>query len=377
MKISTLISVYQSGLLLFQSIFTLQIIDSYAFHFPIESSSSSCSSHRSLNVNHHINGNHIIPSKKNIWNLGVIRIVFTKDIFSSRKYGIKFKLCAVPSSMMDEILSREGVLQQGANFVQKLYWAQFADDTYTGSLRILKPKTSSKTIRQDMTTNIGNSIKVMDNETNNNEYNDNITLNRPRAPTVTLLPATAIRYLVNDMTRVVNGNVTLTSGKQILSSPSNSVEKLDLLSQLLKDCPESCSTSKIRKAFNTYTASLQFGDSFALNLPPGSIERKRYIQENDSFLNSKTAIVADLDLRDLHRNQILTLFDDINAEIEYQQKRLRLSEQDKIIDPNIVDLEDITEIIGKLQNELDVWFGFIPEKDVEDAYSTFISTLDH
>lgn len=252
---------------------------------------------------------------------------------ASKQREVSHKLLAIP----DELLDREGALQKSAGFIQRLYWAQFADDTYTGSLRLLKPESSSVALK---------------NESIQKDQTQSMPNTKPHAPVSALLPATAIRYQIESMVRILINNEA--------ESLNNNSLVLNQISGILS-ASEFSSTIRLRKAFNTYTASLQFGDSFSVNLPQGSSERKRYIQDNDNLLNAKTVIISDLDLRDLHRNQILTLVEDLKAEVTYQQNQ----------NSDDISFIDIREILGTLQKECNIWFGFISEEDVNEALELY------
>ena len=252
-------------------------------------------------------------------------------------------LYALPS---DELLDREGALQKGAGIIQKLYWAQFADDTYSGSLRLLTPESSSKAMKLSNTN--ANTNTITNSNTNSN------TNTKPRAPTAALLPATAVRYTMDSMSHLLSST----------DNPPPHPKDILLQFQNLFTLSELSSTTQLRKAFNTFTASLQFSDTFSVNLPEKSQERKQYIQQNTNLLNSRTAIVSDLDLRDLHRNQILTLVEDLRAEIQYQQGAK---------EEELMELGEIRDILNKVQLELDIWFGFIDENDVKEAFEVYIA----
>ena len=227
------------------------------------------------------------------------------------------------------LLDRAGALDQAAGYVQKLYWAQFADDSYSpGQMK-------SKGLKE--------SIK-------NNNIDDEDS-DKPRAPTPdTLLPATGVRHRINSIAALVG------------QYKSDKLERTELLKQTaaLLNTPQLASIQSVRKAFNTYTQSIRFGETFQINLPPGSQERRRYIQDNTKLLTPETVITADLDLRDLHRNQILTGIDDLRAEVVY------------LLSSDEQDLSELERLIDLLVAECDIWFGFIPQKDVKKAYEIYI-----
>jgi len=113
----------------------------------------------------------------------------------------------------------------------------------------------------------------------------------------------------------------------------------------------------IREAFNYYTRQLQFDtEYYILN---ASAEVKKQMIRNDALPDIKSVIVADLDLRDLVRNQVLDTFDDVKFELEYQVKNYEKG--------NSFDDKEIMAVLIHAKSECDRWFDFISEEDVRTA----------
>jgi hypothetical protein len=150
---------------------------------------------------------------------------------------------------------------------------------------------------------------------------------------------------------------------------------------LVLSTPELIDTRKTRKAFDTYTYAIQFdADSFTLNLPLA--ERKAFIRNNDSLLTASNAIISDLDLRDLYRNAVLSLLQDVSAEVKYQQfcsskptssNSRRRNTDNYNPECTLVDLSDLKLMIQKLDQECNAWFDLIPPEDVFLAYQTYVN----
>lgn len=106
----------------------------------------------------------------------------------------------------------------------------------------------------------------------------------------------------------------------------------------------------VRGSMNVYTANLRFGESYALTASP---EIKKQMIREDKLPDVKAVITADLDLRDLYRNQIWmhTLIEDAHAEL-YSGT------------PDYTELEDLLkEAFAAFQK----WFDWSAPADVEEA----------
>jgi hypothetical protein len=270
------------------------------------------------------------------------------------------------------ILDRAGALDKAAGYVQKMYWAQFADDTYHGGggggeMMLPKKKQTQNDLEKQ-------SISSPDNDNDNTNDNTNGAMDKyariPRAATPEpLLPATGVRYQINAIAQTLNEYYH--TGDDDLARRE---KDLDRIGTVLNNSPELSSTRAVRTSFNTYTQAIRFGQSFQINLPQGSKERRRYLQDNDTLqlLTAETIITADLDLRDLHRNQILTNVDDLRAEVAYLQRMRSPADAPAAKEE---DVDELQRIVETLVAECDTWFGFIPPPDVDAAYVAFVNDM--
>lgn len=185
---------------------------------------------------------------------------------------------------------------------------------------------------------------------------------KPRAPIEYLVPATAVRYRVSALSDAIDAS----------SQRSTPSAVLNRIATILYT-PELVSNSKTKKFFDTYTNALQYNPN-KLTMHLTKSERKAFIRENESLFTVSAAITSDLDLRDLHRNEIVTLLQDIAAEIDYlqRQKTCTSSEGTTVLECN---LSDLTTMIHDLEKECNIWFSFIPEEDVQQAYNLFLGKL--
>lgn len=111
--------------------------------------------------------------------------------------------------------------------------------------------------------------------------------------------------------------------------------------------------NEIRAAFNTYTNALVFNaDSYLLTAPP---DIKKQLIRQDRLPDVTAVVTADLDLRYLYRNQVLTALDDARAEWLYQQ------------DHELVNVHELVDILQQAQKACDQWFRFIDERDVQEV----------
>jgi len=101
----------------------------------------------------------------------------------------------------------------------------------------------------------------------------------------------------------------------------------------------------------------------------------------DRLPNVKQVITADLDLRDLYRNQVLTNVDEARAELRYLMDRWYIlyngNDRNNDNDNNLqfVDGESQRELLLLLKNAAvacDEWFGLIAEEDVAAALDAVV-----
>jgi len=193
------------------------------------------------------------------------------------------------------------------------------------------------------------------------------TTKKPWAPTDALLPATRVRLLLNqaidlakDLTTTNQSSITRTS--ETISPTQRHEHTKALLSRLdsILASPPKASEIKpnksIRIAFNTYTAYLRYDDEYTLTASP--VEKKKMIRE-DRMPDVKQVITADLDLRDLYRNEVLTNVDEARAELRY--------EIDEFEKGNDTDCEELLHLLKCAGDACNDWFSLISEEDVKEA----------
>ena len=113
-------------------------------------------------------------------------------------------------------------------------------------------------------------------------------------------------------------------------------------------------SNEFRLAFNFYTQSLVFGDSYQLT---ASKEDKKRMIRNDELPSLTAVITSDLDLRDLYRNQFLTSIEDAKAEVAYQVKQ----------SPQDIDRVDADSLMNDAHSACQKWFDLIPSVDIDEA----------
>ncbi|GAX21777.1 hypothetical protein FisN_31Lh067 [Fistulifera solaris] len=108
-----------------------------------------------------------------------------------------------------------------------------------------------------------------------------------------------------------------------------------------------------RAAFNAYTNALSYNaESYLWTASP---ELKKQFIRQDRLPDVKAVVTADLDLRYLYRNQILTSWEDARAEWRYQTTQTP------------PDWKELLEILKQAQMACNRWFDFIDDKDIEEA----------
>lgn len=120
------------------------------------------------------------------------------------------------------------------------------------------------------------------------------------------------------------------------------------------------SLNEFRAAFNLYQDSLQF-DANKYVLTVAKEDRKQMIRQ-DRLPDVKSVIAADLDLRSLYRNFVLTKWDDARAELAYQRGQLSPEQN-----TTSLNLEELLDILLEAQRACETWFSFIDENDVKEA----------
>lgn len=194
---------------------------------------------------------------------------------------------------------------------------------------------------------------------------------KPSAPTAALVPALQQRLLLE-------AALQLCSNKNN-SSSDTSVNEVRLKS-LLPPLSERTSYKRddavfkqyapakvlygatTRAAMNIYTANLRYEDGITTrggtkDTPNSAYDvtdpdwKKAYIRANDGLPDVKKVIVADLDLRDLYRNQVEQKLDDAAAELYAPQ----------------CDSQELRTLLKEAAVSFDQWLDRIAESDVQNA----------
>lgn len=119
--------------------------------------------------------------------------------------------------------------------------------------------------------------------------------------------------------------------------------------------PATLSGAATRAAMNYYTSQLRFADSYTLTASPS--EKSRLLRTVGQFPNVKQVITADLDLRDLYRNQVQTTLDDLAAQVHVVG--------DDDIDTDSLDASEIVRLAKDAASAFDQWLSFIDGKDIQ------------
>eukprot|EP00980_Cylindrotheca_fusiformis_P004269 scaffold918_cov126-Cylindrotheca_fusiformis.AAC.48 len=142
--------------------------------------------------------------------------------------------------------------------------------------------------------------------------------------------------------------------KAILAQPPASVSRRRNDLQVLQQSPPNrlLQGDVTRAAMNIYTSSL----SFPGNLPGYTVTdptwKKSYIRQNDGLPNVAQVLEADLDLRDLYRNSVVTKLDDASAELYIS---------------NSIDVAELNNLLKDAAADFDLWLGRIEDVQVEQA----------
>jgi len=194
--------------------------------------------------------------------------------------------------------------------------------------------------------------------------------NSPRAPMGALVPATHQRLLLEKAYTLAkqlseSGNntgnkaVLLEQLRDIFEPPTQSTAKKTAVSMtrrykldaqvLERAVSDTLSGATVRAAMNVYTANLRFGESYVLTASP--VDRKRLIRQYDGLPDVKQVITADLDLRDLYRNQVQTTIEDIQAEVYRDEP----------------ESQELVALVGQAISAMGSWFAPISSDDIRDA----------
>jgi len=189
--------------------------------------------------------------------------------------------------------------------------------------------------------------------------------NRPRAPLEALLPATRQRILLEQCLDLssqllrtsstpasTSTAATISQLQAILLSPTSSQDKPD------HHFDSHLSGMAIRTACNFYTAQLKFADSYLLTANKN--DKSTMIRRDGGVPTVKQVVIADLDLRDLYRNELQTLVDDAQAELYLQA----------------MDAVELNTLLTRAKRASDHWFGLISEQDVKEARDAVLANLN-
>eukprot|EP00978_Attheya_sp_CCMP212_P009112 scaffold21463_cov52-Attheya_sp.AAC.1 len=254
------------------------------------------------------------------------------------------------------LLNRGSFLDKTAGAVQAAYWSQFADDTYTGA----KPRRQEQ--KKQLLASTDDKVALTVEAGADSQSQKQTIRQKPFAPMEALFPALRVRIMLDSLAKNLATVQTISSNTN--ESTKNAVDdRISVLKQMDATLADTALTGKaIRASLNTYTANLRFSESYVVTAPEA--ERRRYIRQNDGLPDVKAVIIADLDLRDLRRNELLTLVDDLRAEVRYQ---LRLFSEASNNDSSSGSMDEVQRLVDDTQHVCNEWFDFIDPKDIKDA----------
>ena len=183
---------------------------------------------------------------------------------------------------------------------------------------------------------------------------------KPTAPRGALIPALQQRILLEESVylskTLVNNNddrdQTLEKLKTIIAPLSENTPLFQKQPNLnLEPLPNQqyLQGNVVRVAMNIYTSNLKFQD----DLPSYSVTdpawKKSYIRQYDGLPDISKVLQADLDLRDLYRNSIVTQLDDASAELYSKD----------------VDVIELNQLLTQAAKEFDLWLGRIDDSEVK------------
>jgi len=201
------------------------------------------------------------------------------------------------------------------------------------------------------------------------------SVRKPWAPAEALLPATRVRLLLD---RAVDLAEQIAKEDR-LHELDDLLKRVDAILVSESDSPN----DNVRWAFNVYTASLRFDEAYMVTA--SEKDRSEYIRKYDGLPDVKQVITADLDLRDLYRNQVLTAIDDARAELRYQKKEFRNQRQQGLVElegapkgsnlqqPSLFDGEELFSLLLNAQSACRDWFSMISDEDVKKALDVVLS----
>jgi hypothetical protein len=188
---------------------------------------------------------------------------------------------------------------------------------------------------------------------------------KPSAPVGALIPATQQRlllekclYLSNKLTNVEEGDdeydELIIKLKALLAPLSPTLSKKNADLQVLQQSPPNrrLQGDVVRATMNIYASSLRYPEKLPEYTVMDPSWKKSYIREYDGLPNIAQVMQADLDLRDLYRNAIVTKLDDASAEL-YNSRTM--------------DVVELNQLLTEAAAEFDLWLGRIEDAQVQQA----------
>jgi hypothetical protein len=151
----------------------------------------------------------------------------------------------------------------------------------------------------------------------------------------------------------------LEQDNKFVSTSSNHQEKFQIMKTYSPF--KVLSGTLVRASMNIYTKNLNYGTTTTnvsslqnpddVYIVTDPIWKKAYIRANDGLPSVDKVMAADLDLRDLYRNQVQQKLDDASAEW---------------YSPHC-DLDEFRSLLKEAATSFDLWLDRISEKDVKEA----------
>ena len=145
-----------------------------------------------------------------------------------------------------------------------------------------------------------------------------------------------------------------------LSTTSTRNQDLDLLQKYPPN--QTLQGRVVRAAMNVYTDNLQYGQDPQYTVTDDTWKRQ-YIRANNGLPDVKSVVAADLDVRDLYRNQVQQLLDDAAAELYLVASAWASSESLSTPD----NLQELQAILQQAAQAFDLWLDRIADDDVQQA----------
>ncbi|KAL3939858.1 MAG: hypothetical protein SGBAC_005493 [Bacillariaceae sp.] len=189
---------------------------------------------------------------------------------------------------------------------------------------------------------------------------------KPTAPRGALIPALQQRILLEECVSLLS-KALIEKKENVTGESQRMLDKLKSIIAPLSDRTPSFTEKQpnpileplpnqqylqgkvVRVAMNLYTSNLRFES----NLPSYSVTdpdwKKSYIRQNDGLPDITKVLQADMDLRDLYRNSIVTYLDDASAELYCKD----------------VDLVELNRLLTQAAQEFDLWLDRIDDAEVK------------